>query len=99
MIQRLPFELTGAQKTVLKEINEDLISGRQMNRLLQCEVGSGNTIVALISMLMALDNDKQACLMAPTEILAKQHFATVSSMLEGLPVTIQLLTSLQLNTY
>lgn len=89
---KLPFELTGAQKKVLKEIRSDLGSGRQMNRLLQGDVGSGKTLVALMSMLIALDNDFQACLMAPTEILATQHFASLSKFLEGLDINIELLT-------
>jgi ATP-dependent DNA helicase RecG len=88
----LPFELTGAQKKVMKEIRADLGSGHQMNRLLQGDVGSGKTLVALMSMLIALDNGYQACLMAPTEILAAQHFATISRMLNGMPVQVDLLT-------
>ena len=88
----LPFELTGAQKKVLREIRADLGSGHQMNRLLQGDVGSGKTLVALMSMLIALDNGYQACLMAPTEILANQHFATISRMLSGMPVKVDLLT-------
>ena len=88
----LPFELTGAQKRVVKEIRKDMGSGRQMNRLVQGDVGSGKTLVALLSMLIALDNDYQAALMAPTEILAQQHFATLSKMLNGLPVEVRLLT-------
>ena len=88
----LPFELTGAQKKVLREIRADLGSGHQMNRLLQGDVGSGKTLVALMSMLIALDNGYQACLMAPTEILASQHFATISRMLSGMPVKVDLLT-------
>jgi ATP-dependent DNA helicase RecG len=88
----LPFELTGAQKKVLREIRADLGSGHQMNRLLQGDVGSGKTLVALMTMLIALDNGYQACLMAPTEILATQHFATISRMLSGMPVQIDLLT-------
>jgi len=90
--KKLSFELTEAQKRVIKEIRKDLGSGRQMNRLLQGDVGSGKTVVAVMSMLIALDNGYQACLMAPTEILANQHFATITSFLEGLPVSIQLLT-------
>jgi ATP-dependent DNA helicase RecG len=89
---RLPFELTGAQKNVIREIRKDLGSGRQMNRLLQGDVGSGKTLVALMSMLIALDNGYQACLMAPTEILANQHFETLKKMLGGLPVEFRLLT-------
>jgi ATP-dependent DNA helicase RecG len=88
----LPFELTGAQKKVIREIRTDLGSGKQMNRLLQGDVGSGKTLVALMSMLIALDNGFQACLMAPTEILANQHFKTITRMLEGLGVQIELLT-------
>jgi ATP-dependent DNA helicase RecG len=90
--QNLPFELTNAQKKVIKEIRADLGSGKQMNRLLQGDVGSGKTLVALMSMLIALDNGCQACLMAPTEILATQHFKTISKMLHGLPVEVALLT-------
>ena len=90
--QNLPFALTGAQKRVLKEIRHDLGSGRQMNRLLQGDVGSGKTLVALMTMLMALDNDFQACLMAPTEILANQHYETISQMLYGMNVRVELLT-------
>ena len=89
----LPFALTGAQKRVLHEIRHDMGSGRQMNRLLQGDVGSGKTIVALMSMLIAVDNGKQSCLMAPTEILAEQHYVTFSKMLEGMPVSVALLTS------
>jgi ATP-dependent DNA helicase RecG len=88
----LPFELTGAQKRVLREIRKDTGSGRQMNRLLQGDVGSGKTIVALLSMLLAVDNGFQACLMAPTEILAQQHYAGITALLEGLPVEVRLLT-------
>ena len=88
----LPFELTGAQKRVLKEIRQDTARGRQMNRLLQGDVGSGKTIVALLAMLLALDNGYQACMMAPTEILAQQHFAGLSALLKNLPVTIEILT-------
>ncbi len=90
--QNLPFELTGAQKKVVKEIRADLGSGKQMNRLLQGDVGSGKTLVALMAMLIALDNGCQACLMAPTEILANQHFKTITKMLDGLPVEVALLT-------
>jgi ATP-dependent DNA helicase RecG len=90
--QNLPFELTGAQKRVIKEIRADLGSGKQMNRLLQGDVGSGKTLVALMSMLIALDNGCQACLMAPTEILASQHYKTISRMLVGLPIEVALLT-------
>lgn len=88
----LPFELTGAQKRVIKEIRRDLNSGKQMNRLLQGDVGSGKTLVALMTMLIALDNGCQACLMAPTEILATQHFETISSMASKIGVNIKLLT-------
>lgn len=90
--QNLPFELTGAQKRVLKEIRQDLGSGRQMNRLLQGDVGSGKTLVGLMAMLMALDNGFQACMMAPTEILATQHFEGITKFLKGLPITCELLT-------
>lgn len=88
----LPFELTTAQKKVLKEIRSDLGQTAQMNRLLQGDVGSGKTIVALMSMLMAVDNDFQACLMAPTEILANQHFQSVSEQLKDMDITVRLLT-------
>jgi ATP-dependent DNA helicase RecG len=88
----LPFQLTGAQKRVLKEIRTDTGRGRHMNRLLQGDVGSGKTIVALLSVLLALDNGYQACLMAPTEILAQQHFAGLSELLKEMPVTVRLLT-------
>lgn len=88
----LPFELTGAQKRVVKEIRKDMGSGTQMNRLVQGDVGSGKTLVGLLSMLIALDNGFQSALMAPTEILAQQHFATISRFLEGLPITVRLLT-------
>lgn len=90
--RHLPFELTGAQKRVLKEIRRDLGSGRQMNRLLQGDVGSGKTLVALMSMLIALDNGYQACLMAPTEILANQHYDTIRHFLAGMQVRVELLT-------
>ncbi len=90
--ETLSFSLTGAQKRVLKEIRSDTLSGKQMNRLLQGDVGSGKTVVAVMSMLMALDNGFQACLMAPTEILAFQHYESVSTMLSGLGVTVGLLT-------
>ena len=80
----LPFTLTGAQKRVIKEIRKDMGSGRQMNRLLQGDVGSGKTLVALMSMLIALDNGFQACIMAPTEILAEQHLSTITSFLHGM---------------
>jgi ATP-dependent DNA helicase RecG len=88
----LPFELTGAQKRVIREIRNDTGSSKQMNRLLQGDVGSGKTIVALLIMLLAIDNGYQACLMAPTEILARQHYTTVSSLLKDMPVQVELLT-------
>jgi ATP-dependent DNA helicase RecG len=88
----LPFELTNAQKRVIKEIRTDTAKGKQMNRLLQGDVGSGKTIVAMLIMLLAIDNGYQACLMAPTEILAQQHFRTVSSMLEKINVPVRILT-------
>ncbi len=88
----LPFELTGAQKKVLKEIRRDVKSGQQMNRLLQGDVGSGKTVVALLSMLMGVDNGYQACLMAPTEILAQQHFDSLKEMLKGMAIRIGILT-------
>ncbi len=90
--EQLPFQLTGAQKRVVKEIRADVNSERQMNRLLQGDVGSGKTLVALMSMLLAKDNGYQACLLAPTEILAEQHFATLRRMLGALPVRVELLT-------
>lgn len=90
--QNLPFELTGAQKRVLKEIRQDMGSGRQMNRLLQGDVGSGKTLVALMSMLIALDNGFQACLMAPTEILANQHYESIQELLYGMGIRVELLT-------
>ena len=92
--QNLPFPLTGAQKRVMHEINDDMRSGRQMNRLLQGDVGSGKTLVALMSMLIALDNGFQACIMAPTEILAEQHLATIKEFLKGMPVRVELLTGM-----
>ncbi|MGD2033930.1 MAG: ATP-dependent DNA helicase RecG [Bacteroidales bacterium] len=90
--KNLGFKLTGAQKKVMREIRIDLGSGRQMNRLLQGDVGSGKTLVALMSILLALDNGYQTCLMAPTEILASQHFGTISEMLKGISIPIKLLT-------
>jgi len=90
--QFLPFELTNAQKRVIREIRQDSGSGKQMNRLLQGDVGSGKTVVALMSMLMALDNGCQACMMAPTEILALQHYETLRRMLQGMDIKIDLLT-------
>ncbi len=90
--QYLPFELTGAQKRVVKEIRRDLGSGKQMNRLLQGDVGSGKTMVALLCMLMALDNGYQACMMAPTEILAQQHFQSIVGYLKDMQVNVALLT-------
>ncbi|MDQ1332343.1 MAG: ATP-dependent helicase RecG, partial [Bacteroidota bacterium] len=88
----LPFVLTNAQKKVMKEIRKDLGSGKQMNRLLQGDVGSGKTLVALMSMLIAIDNGYQACIMAPTEILASQHYQTITKLLEGLNIRVRLLT-------
>ena len=90
--EQLPFQLTNAQKRVVKEIRADVGSERQMNRLLQGDVGSGKTLVALMSMLLAKDNGYQACMLAPTEILAEQHFATLRRMLGALPVRVELLT-------
>ena len=90
----LPFELTGAQKRVMHEIRNDMCSGRQMNRLLQGDVGSGKTLVALMSMLIALDNGYQACLMAPTEILAEQHLQTIRDFLKGMDIRVELLTGI-----
>lgn len=90
--EHLPFELTNAQKRVLREIRTDTAKGHQMNRLLQGDVGSGKTIVALLTMLLAVDNGYQACLMAPTEILAQQHFATLSRLLSEMDVPVELLT-------
>ena len=90
--EHLLFELTGAQKKVMKEIRRDMGSGRQMNRLLQGDVGSGKTLVALMSMLIAIDNGYQTCIMAPTEILAQQHFRSISRFLEGMDTRIELLT-------
>ena len=88
----LPFTLTDAQKRVMKEIRKDLGSGKQMNRLLQGDVGSGKTLVALMSMLIAIDNGYQTCIMAPTEILANQHYQSITKLLEGIDIKIRLLT-------
>ena len=90
----LPFELTGAQKRVMHEIRADMCSGKQMNRLLQGDVGSGKTLVALMTMLIALDNGYQACLMAPTEILAEQHLQTIREFLKGMDIRVELLTGI-----
>lgn len=90
--QHLPFALTNAQKRVIKEIRSDTAKGKQMNRLLQGDVGSGKTIVAVLIMLLAADNGFQACLMAPTEILAKQHYNTISRMLQKINIQVELLT-------
>jgi ATP-dependent DNA helicase RecG len=90
--EHLPFELTGAQKRVIKEIRTDTGSGHQMNRLLQGDVGSGKTIVALLVMLLAIDNGYQSCLMAPTEILAQQHYTGIQQLLKDMKVTVRLLT-------
>ena len=90
----LPFELTNAQKRVMHEIRKDMTTGRQMNRLVQGDVGSGKTLVALMSMLIAIDNGYQACMMAPTEILAEQHFATIKMFLGGMDVRVELLTGM-----
>ena len=89
---RLPFPLTGAQKRVIKEIRTDTVSGCQMNRLLQGDVGSGKTVVALLSMILAVDNGYQACMMAPTEILARQHYATIVKMVGDIGLRIGVLT-------
>ena len=88
----LPFELTNAQKRVVREIHEDMKSGKQMNRLLQGDVGSGKTLVALMCALLTVDNGYQACIMAPTEILAQQHYRTICDMLGDLPIRVELLT-------
>ena len=88
----LPFELTNAQKRVLREIRQDTATGKQMNRLLQGDVGSGKTIVAVMSMLLALDNGFQACIMAPTEILAQQHYFSITELLSDMGITVRLLT-------
>ena len=90
--EKLPFPLTEAQKRVIREIRKDMGSGKQMNRLLQGDVGSGKTVVALMSMLIAVDNGYQACIMAPTEILANQHYESIAALLEGLPISVGLLT-------
>lgn len=90
----LPFELTGAQKRVMHEIRDDMRTGEQMNRLLQGDVGSGKTLVALMTMLIAMDNGFQACIMAPTEILAEQHLDTLLSFLKGMHVRVELLTGM-----
>jgi ATP-dependent DNA helicase RecG len=90
--QYLPFSLTEAQKRVIREIRKDTGSGKQMNRLLQGDVGSGKTLVALMSMLIALDNGYQACIMAPTEILAEQHLQTIQGFLNGMSIRVELLT-------
>ena len=90
--KKLPFALTGAQQRVIKEIRSDMVSGKQMNRLLQGDVGSGKTMVAFMSMLLAVDNGFQACIMAPTEILARQHFASMSRFAEGIGVRVAILT-------
>lgn len=90
----LPFQLTDAQKRVMQEIRNDLVSGRQMNRLLQGDVGSGKTVVAIMTMLLSIDNGFQACIMAPTEILAEQHYASISRMMSQLGLRVELLTGL-----
>lgn len=90
--ERIPFELTGAQKRVIKEIRHDLGTGVQMNRLLQGDVGSGKTMVALLTMLLSIDNDYQACMMAPTEILAQQHFKSISEQMKGMNVNVGFLS-------
>ena len=89
---KIPFSLTGAQQRVIKEIRADMISGKQMNRLLQGDVGSGKTMVAFMTMLLAVDNGFQACIMAPTEILARQHYASMARFAEGLGVRVAILT-------
>jgi ATP-dependent DNA helicase RecG len=90
--RKIPFDLTGAQTKVLREIRQDLESSKQMNRLLQGDVGSGKTLVALLTMLMAVDNGLQTCIMAPTEILAQQHYRSISKFLDGLDISINILT-------
>lgn len=97
--QHLPFELTGAQKRVIKEIRKDIGSGQQMNRLLQGDVGSGKTVVALLCALIAIDNGYQATIMAPTEILAQQHFETIQSLLQDMPMNVALLTGSSKSAY
>ena len=92
--QNLPFELTGAQKRVMHEIHKDMNTGRQMNRLIQGDVGSGKTLVALMAMLIAVDNGFQAVMMAPTEILAEQHLSTIQEFLNGLDIRVELLTGI-----
>lgn len=92
--ERLPFELTNAQKRVVREIRSDVVTGKQMNRLLQGDVGSGKTMVALLSCLLALDNGFQACIMAPTEILAEQHLQSVTEYLGNLPIKVEILTGM-----
>ena len=92
--ENLPFPLTEAQKRVIREIRKDMGSGKQMNRLLQGDVGSGKTLVALMSMLIALDNGYQACIMAPTEILAEQHLQTIMDFLEGMDIRVAMLTGI-----
>ena len=96
--ENLPFELTGAQKRVIKEIRANLKTGWHMNRLLQGDVGSGKTIIALMTSLLAIDNDYQACIMAPTEILAQQHFNGITELLGEMDVRIELLTGCLLYT-
>ncbi len=90
----LPFDLTGAQKREMHEIRKDMCTGRQMNRLLQGDVGSGKTLVALMTMLIALDNSFQACIMAPTEILAEQHLETIRQFLGDMNIRVELLTGM-----
>jgi len=98
LYHQLPFTLTKAQIKVLSDIRKDVTSGKQMNRLIQGDVGSGKTVVALMAMLMAVDNGYQACLMAPTEILAQQHFATLNELCKNIPVRIELLTGSSKNS-
>lgn len=92
LYERLPFKMTKAQENAIRDVRRDSLSGKQMNRLIQGDVGSGKTIVALMCMLLALDNAFQSCLMAPTEILAQQHFQGISEQLEGLPIKVAILT-------